>query len=53
MTAAGHATPNTKDGKDCMVKQEIRFIDSFKFMASSVDKLVGNVKKDQFKIMSV
>ena len=30
-------------------KYKIRFIDSFKFMSSSLDKLVNNLDPDQFK----
>ena len=30
-------------------KCKIRFIDSFKFMSSSLDKLVNNLEPDQFK----
>ncbi|KXJ07079.1 hypothetical protein AC249_AIPGENE2238 [Exaiptasia diaphana] len=36
-----------KDGKS--VRKEIRFIDSFKFMASSLQNLAGNLKKEDFK----
>ena len=32
-----------KDGKNHEVKHEIRFLDSFKFMASSLEGLVGNL----------
>ena len=31
--------------KNHLIKHEIRFIDSFKFMASSLDSLVGNLTK--------
>ena len=34
-----------KDGKKQQIKHEIRFIDSFKFMASSLESLVGNLAK--------
>ena len=37
-----------KEGKEVNVKRELRFIDSLKFMASSVDKLSRNLKIDQF-----
>ena len=34
-----------KDEKNHLIKDEIRFIGSFKFMASSLDSLVGNLTK--------
>ena len=38
-----------KKGKTININKELRFIDSFKFMTSSLDQLVGNLEKDQFK----
>ena len=38
-----------KEGKEKEVKREIRFIDSFKFMAASLDSLVKNLPKESFK----
>ena len=38
----------TKEGETKPLKHQIRFIDSFKFMATSQDKLVNNLPKDAF-----
>ena len=38
-----------KEGEEVEVKRKIRFIDSFKFMATSLDSLVKNLPKDSFK----
>ena len=36
-----------KDGKKHEIKHEIRFLDSFKFMASSLESLVGNLELEK------
>ena len=38
-----------KEGKEITVKRELRFIDSFRFMPSSLDALSKNLRKDQCK----
>ena len=38
-----------KEGEEKEVKRKIRFIDSFKFMAASLDSLVKNLPKESFK----
>ena len=37
-----------KEGKDKPIKHKIRFIDSFKFMSTSLDSLVDNLPDDAF-----
>lgn len=38
-----------KESEEVIVKRELRFIDSFKFMSSSIDALSKNLHKDQYK----
>ena len=37
-----------KEGNEVNVKRELRFIDSLRFMASSLDQISSNLKIDQF-----
>ena len=41
-----------KKGEEKEVKRDLRFIDSFKFMATSLDSLVKNLSKESFKNLS-
>ena len=45
-------TFTTKEGKKVDVKRDIRFIDSFRFMATSLDSLVSNLQKEFFLNLS-
>ena len=40
-----------KEGKDKPIKHKIRFIDSFKFMSTSLESLVNNLPDDAFNIL--
>ena len=40
-----------KEGKDIPIKHKIRFIDSFKFMSTTLESLVNNLPDDAFNIL--
>lgn len=42
-------TFTSKEGKQVEVKRDIRFIDSFKFMAAGLESLVNNLPKEAFR----
>ena len=42
----------TKDGKEISVKRELRFIDSYRFMPSSLEALANNLSREQCKNIS-
>ncbi|XP_065678958.1 uncharacterized protein LOC136093691 [Hydra vulgaris] len=41
---------SNKEGKKVEVKLKLRFLDSFRFMAASLDSLTKNLSKDQYSI---
>ena len=42
-----------KDGKIIKVKKQLRFIDSFKFMSSGLDRLVKNLDPSELEILKM
>ena len=41
-----------KDGLERPIETDLRFIDSFKFMSSSLDSLVNNLARDGYEFFS-